>query len=98
MRIPRKFVELGEQILADAAAGELQEWAERRRMAEKTAKTAALLRGAEHKKRHEDLYAAFDELLADYLRHNRGKRPSTTTALEIMHWSHQQTIKPTEIQ
>jgi hypothetical protein len=39
----------------------------------------------------EELHDAFDQLLAAYLLANRDKVPSTTTAAELMIWSHQQT-------
>jgi hypothetical protein len=48
----------------------------------------------EHKKRHQELHSAFDELLADFIYHT-GKLPSGTTLMEFMDWSHQQTIDPT---
>jgi hypothetical protein len=50
----------------------------------------------EHRALHRILHEGFDELLADYLLHNRGKLPSTTTCMELMTWSHQQTIEPEE--
>jgi hypothetical protein len=48
----------------------------------------------EHRARHELLHQMFDELLADYLTCNRGKVPSMTTVMELVTWSHQQTIEP----
>ena len=50
----------------------------------------------EHKIRHKALQEAFDELLADYLAHNPGKRPSTTSCMELMQWASEQTQNPTE--
>jgi hypothetical protein len=53
----------------------------------------------EHRKRHIKLHKALDELLADYLQHQRReafKVPSEITVLELMHWSHIQTANPTE--
>ena len=50
----------------------------------------------EHQIRHEALHQAFDELIADYLAHNPDKLPSTTTCVELMVWSHQQTLNPTD--
>jgi hypothetical protein len=50
----------------------------------------------EHRARHVELHANFDELLADYLRWNRGKMPSNTSMLELIVWAHEQTINPTE--
>lgn len=49
-----------------------------------------------HRARHIELHQAFDELLADYLSHHSGKRPSDTTLLELMAWSHGQTVEPSE--
>jgi hypothetical protein len=51
---------------------------------------------AEHLAQHRLLHASLDELIADFLTHNRDKLPSTTTLMELMAWSHQQTIEPTE--
>lgn len=50
----------------------------------------------EHRKRHVELHHEFDELMADFLAHNRGKLPSNTTLTELMEWSHAQTLEPTE--
>ena len=50
----------------------------------------------EHKARHVELHRAFDELLADYLLHNRGALPSTTTCMELAEWSNRQQTKPDE--
>ena len=50
----------------------------------------------EHKKRHEELHQAFDQLLADFIVHNTDKLLSNTTVLELVEWSHRQTIAPTE--
>lgn len=49
-----------------------------------------------HRRRHVALHEAFDELLADYMCHHRSIRvlPSNITALALMLWSHQQTLKP----
>ena len=48
-----------------------------------------------HKQRHVELHRALDELLADFLRHTT-RLPSSTTVLELMRWSHSQTLNPTE--
>jgi hypothetical protein len=48
----------------------------------------------EHKARHKALHEAFDELVADYLRWNPDKTPSTTTCMDLMIWSHEQTRQP----
>ena len=49
-----------------------------------------------HKKRHEELHRALDELVADFIVCNADKHPSNTTVLELVQWSHRQTIAPTE--
>lgn len=48
----------------------------------------------EHKKKHKELHKALDELSADFITHT-GKRPSQTTLIELMEWSHKQTVEPT---
>jgi hypothetical protein len=48
----------------------------------------------EHRERHKKLHDAFDELLADYLMHNRDALPSKTSCMELASWSHLQTIEP----
>lgn len=53
------------------------------------------LRG-DHRERHVMLHRYLDELLADYLTHNRTALPSHTPISDLMTWSHQQTIEPTE--
>lgn len=50
----------------------------------------------QHRERHVELHQKLDELLADFLTYNRGKVPSNTTVMELMSWSHQQTIEPVE--
>jgi hypothetical protein len=49
-----------------------------------------------HRARHHLLHLCLDELLADFLWHNRDrlKRPSNTTIEELLMWSHEQTINP----
>ena len=49
----------------------------------------------EHRKRHIELHKAFDELLADFITQTENL-PSKTSVFELVHWSHQQTIEPTE--
>ena len=49
----------------------------------------------EHRERHRELHKAFDELLADFLTHTE-KLPSKTSVLELMTWSNEQTVEPTE--
>lgn len=48
----------------------------------------------EHKATHVALHRALDELIADYLAHG-GKVPSQATVLELMEWSHRQSLRPT---
>jgi hypothetical protein len=50
----------------------------------------------EHRQRHIELHRYLDELLADYLMHNSGSLPSTTTIMDLMRWSYLQTQDPTE--
>ena len=49
----------------------------------------------EHKERHKKLHAALDELTADFIKHTE-KLPSKTTILDLLTWSCEQTIDPTE--
>jgi len=58
----------------------------------------------EHKKRHLELHEKLDELLADFLLHNcrppirsDSKSLTTTTLMELMEWSHKQTVDPDEL-
>jgi hypothetical protein len=51
-----------------------------------------------HCDRHITLHNHFDELVADFLRHNAAKRPSNTTVLELMQWSAAETVRPTEVE
>lgn len=49
----------------------------------------------EHIKRHQELHRALDELLADFISHQRG--PILETPIKtLVAWSHQQTIYPDE--
>lgn len=59
-------------------------------MAEKTKEMTK----EEHKKRHEILHHGLDELMADMIDQTCAM-PSTTTVMELMQWSHEQTKKPT---
>jgi hypothetical protein len=47
-----------------------------------------------HRKRHEELHKHLDELVADMIIQCPGTLPSKTTILELMQWSHQQTVEP----
>ena len=49
----------------------------------------------EHKQIHIELHQAFDQLIADFISHTN-KFPSTTTLHELIEWSYEQTINPTE--
>ncbi len=49
----------------------------------------------EHIARHKLLHTHLDELVADWIRHGNGM-PSKKTVLDLMNWSHEQTINPTE--
>lgn len=49
----------------------------------------------DHKRRHAELHRAVDELIADYLCHNRKKRLGNTTVLELVQWSAGQMEDPT---
>ena len=48
-----------------------------------------------HKARHVELHKSLDELLADFVLHT-GRRPSQTNLMELLSWSHEQTLLPTE--
>ncbi|TES88928.1 MAG: hypothetical protein E3J94_07135 [Desulfobacteraceae bacterium] len=48
----------------------------------------------EHKKRHNELHKMFDELLADFITHT--KKGLTSTLMELVVWSSEQTDNPTE--
>lgn len=50
----------------------------------------------EHIERHKLLHKNLDELIADFITHTT-KLPSTTTVMELMKWSYEQTTNPTEI-
>lgn len=49
----------------------------------------------EHKKRHQELHRALDELVADWILHT-GRRPSACTVMDLMQWAFQQAEAPTE--
>lgn len=49
-----------------------------------------------HKQIHAELHKSLDNLVADFILHT-GKFPSKTTVIELIEWSYQQTISPTEI-
>lgn len=45
-----------------------------------------------HRQRHIELHRELDELVADWIQHT-GRLPSRTTVMELIKWSHQQTIR-----
>jgi len=47
---------------------------------------------SEHIKRHNELHQSLDELFADFITHGGGG--TENTILELITWSHAQTIKP----
>jgi hypothetical protein len=49
---------------------------------------------AEHKQCHIELHKALDELVADCIRHDKYFFPSKNSVMELIEWSHQQTINP----
>ena len=51
----------------------------------------------DHQARHKELHEHLDELLADFITHTKGM-PSKNTILDLMRWSHEQTIAPSEIE
>ncbi len=52
----------------------------------------------EHLQRHRDLHRALDELVADFLTHNRTRMMRTTSVMDLMEWAYSQTIQPSEIE
>jgi hypothetical protein len=50
-----------------------------------------------HRERHVLLHKMLDELAADYLSHVRDALPSNTTLMQLMTWSHAQTIEPADL-
>jgi len=49
----------------------------------------------QHRARHVELHKMLDELVADWMTHT-GKRPSSSSVLELLEWSNTQTVEPTE--
>ena len=49
-----------------------------------------------HIQRHIELHKNLDELVADFITHTKNL-PSKTTIIELMKWSHSQTLEPTNI-
>ena len=54
----------------------------------------------EHRQRHVELHKALDELAADFISDevNKGRLFSTTTIMELVQWSHQQTKHPSVLE
>ncbi len=48
----------------------------------------------EHKEVHETLHSSLDQLVADFILHNPKERLQSTTIMELIRWSHRQTIEP----
>ena len=48
-----------------------------------------------HKKRHEELHAALDELVADWIMQTK-LMPNKSSVLDLMKWSASQVDNPTE--
>lgn len=51
----------------------------------------------DHIKVHKELHAHLDILVADYMKCSDNYELSCTSIMDIMKWSHQQTIKPDKI-
>lgn len=52
----------------------------------------------EHKDRHMVLHQSLDELVADYVTHEKKFGSlSTASIMDLIKWSNQQTINPTEL-
>ncbi len=52
---------------------------------------------ADHRARHVELHKSFDELVADFIIQNPGRLPSNTTCMDLIKWSHRQTLDPTDV-
>jgi hypothetical protein len=50
---------------------------------------------AHHREQHAQLHKELDELVADFIQHNKDKLPSRTPILDLIMWSHEQTLHPT---
>lgn len=49
----------------------------------------------EHIRAHKELHRSFDKLIADFITHVDGKLLTNTSLLELIQWSHGQTLDPT---
>lgn len=49
----------------------------------------------EHKQRHIELHKNLNELVVNFIQHNDGALLSQTSVMDLMRWSHEQTINPT---
>ena len=45
-----------------------------------------------HLERHKELHKSLDELFADFIAYGGGR--TTSTIMELINWTHKQTIKP----
>ena len=50
-----------------------------------------------HIKRHKELHHSLDELIADWISLTKCL-PSKASVMELMQWSHEQTIDPSEVE
>ncbi len=50
----------------------------------------------EHIKVHQKLHESLDELFADFITHGHGR--TTNTILDLINWSHMQTIQPDHVE
>jgi hypothetical protein len=48
----------------------------------------------QHRARHGELHQALDELIAGWAMHNPGKMYSSSTIMDLMQWSFEQTRHP----
>jgi len=55
-----------------------------------------LKKDLEHQHRHQLLHKYLDELVADFIDHNRGKTLNGSSIMDLMAWSAEQTKNPTK--
>lgn len=51
----------------------------------------------EHRLRHIQLHQALDELCADWIEHNSSGHLSTSSIMDLIKWSHRQTVEPEDL-
>ncbi len=56
---------------------------------------AVLMTHDEHRERHKMLHKYLDELVADWITH-ADSLPSKNSVMDLMDWSYEQTLNPTE--